>query len=138
MNLAVRQDEETGEFELAGEPCRADIRGALYLGDTRVLVVSDLHLEKGAARARRGRLLPPYDTAATLTLLERSLALFDPEAVICLGDSFDDAGGASAMPDIFRERLTRLMAGATGSGSRAITTPIRPKVWAAPRCARWP
>jgi DNA ligase-associated metallophosphoesterase len=111
MNLAVRQDEETGEFELAGEPCRADIRGALYLVDTRVLVVSDLHLEKGAARARRGRLLPPYDTAATLTLLERSLALFDPEAVICLGDSFDDAGGASAMPALFRDRLASLMAG---------------------------
>ena len=111
MNLAVRQDEETGEFELAGEACRADIRGALYLVDARVLIVSDLHLEKGAAKARRGRLLPPYDTAATLALLERSLALFDPEAVVCLGDSFDDAGGASAMPDLFRERLMRLMEG---------------------------
>lgn len=111
MNVAVRQDETTGEFELAGEACRADIRGALYLVDARVLVVSDLHLEKGAAKARRGRLLPPYDTAATLTLLERSLKLFDPQAVICLGDSFDDAGGASAMPPVFRDRLAGLMGG---------------------------
>lgn len=111
MNLAVRRDEMPSEFELAGEACRADIRGALYLVDARVLVVSDLHLEKGAARARRGSLLPPYDTAATLALLERSLDLFSPEAVICLGDSFDDAGGAGAMPDIYRERLSALMAG---------------------------
>jgi len=111
MNLAVRQDEVTSEFDLAGEACRADIRGALFLADARILVVSDLHLEKGAAKARRGCLLPPYDTVATLALLERSLDLFSPEAVICLGDSFDDAGGAGAMPDIYREKLSTLMAG---------------------------
>ncbi|MGY6706827.1 MAG: ligase-associated DNA damage response endonuclease PdeM [Rhizobiaceae bacterium] len=110
MNLAVRQDEVTSEFELAGEVCRADIRGALFLVDARILVVSDLHLEKGAAKARRGCLLPPYDTVATLALLERSLALFAPTAVICLGDSFDDAGGAGAMPEIFRDKLAALMA----------------------------
>ena len=33
MNLAVRQDEVRAEFDLAGEACRADIRGALYLVD---------------------------------------------------------------------------------------------------------
>jgi uncharacterized protein len=111
MNLALRQDEATGEFEVAGEVCLADIRGALYLADSRVLVVSDLHLEKGAAKARRGRLLPPYDTAATLDLLERSLRRFEPATVICLGDSFDDAGGAGEMPEPYRERLAGLMAG---------------------------
>ncbi|NMG41042.1 ligase-associated DNA damage response endonuclease PdeM [Chelativorans sp. ZYF759] len=111
MNLAVRREETSGEFELAGEACRADIRGALFLVDARVLIVSDLHLEKGAAKARRGHLVPPYDTAATLNLLERSLALFDPRSVICLGDSFDDAGGSSAMPRLFRDRLATLMAG---------------------------
>ena len=43
-----------------------DRRGALWLPEPRLLVVSDLHLEKGSSFARRGMLLPPYDTGATL------------------------------------------------------------------------
>ena len=33
--------------------------------------VSDLHLEKGSSFARRGMLVPPYDTAATLAAARR-------------------------------------------------------------------
>ncbi len=50
----------------------ADLAGALFWEDERLLVVSDLHLEKGSSFARRGVLLPPFDTAATLGALERS------------------------------------------------------------------
>ena len=49
---------------------------SIFRGATS-LVVSDLHLEKGAAFARRGSLVPPYDTAATLDRLsarDRSLS----------------------------------------------------------------
>ena len=41
--------------------------GALWWADTRMLVVADLHLEKGSSFARRGQLIPPYDTFETLT-----------------------------------------------------------------------
>ena len=34
-----------------------------------MLLVADLHLEKGSTFAARGVLLPPYDTAATLARL---------------------------------------------------------------------
>ena len=44
----------------------ADCAGALYWPEEGVLLVADLHLEKGSSFARRGTLLPPYDTAATL------------------------------------------------------------------------
>ena len=44
----------------------ADLSGALFWEEQRLLVVSDLHLEKGSSFAARGVLLPPYDTAATL------------------------------------------------------------------------
>ena len=44
----------------------ADLSGALFWHEQRLLVVSDLHLEKGSSFAARGMLLPPYDTAATL------------------------------------------------------------------------
>ena len=40
----------------------ADLSGALFWDEQRLLVVSDLHLEKGSSFATRGVLLPPYDT----------------------------------------------------------------------------
>ena len=68
----------------------ADLSGALYWEDARLLVVSDLHLEKGSSFAERGVLLPPYDTAATLARLNDVIARHDPQTVIALGDSFHD------------------------------------------------
>ena len=58
-----------GAFSLHGEAVLPDVSGALWLADHAALVVSDLHFEKGSAYARRGVLLPPYDTAATLARL---------------------------------------------------------------------
>ncbi len=68
----------------------ADLSGALFWEDERLLVVSDLHLEKGSSFATRGVLLPPYDTVATLSRLAAVIARHDPRMVIALGDSFHD------------------------------------------------
>jgi DNA ligase-associated metallophosphoesterase len=68
----------------------ADLSGALFWQEERLLIVSDLHLEKGSSFARRGVLLPPYDTAATLNCLGAVIARHDPRRVIALGDSFHD------------------------------------------------
>jgi DNA ligase-associated metallophosphoesterase len=70
-----------------------DPAGALWLPDSRTLVVADLHLEKSSSFARHGMLLPPYDTGATLLLLAGLVARREPRRVICLGDSFHDRGG---------------------------------------------
>ena len=43
--------------------------GALWWADERLLAVADLHLEKGSSFARRGQMLPPYDTGETLARL---------------------------------------------------------------------
>ena len=102
---------QTAEIELEGAHAVCDPLGALYLPDSTTLVVSDLHLEKGAAYARRGALLPPYDTALTLRLLEMVLARYRPARVISLGDSFHDGVGASYLPEIFEDTLRSLMAG---------------------------
>ena len=51
---------------IAGVALIADISGALFWDEQSLLVVSDLHLEKGSSFAARGMLLPPYDTVATL------------------------------------------------------------------------
>ena len=52
----------------------ADLSGALFWKEQSVLVVSDLHLEKGSSFATRGVLLPPYDTVATLGRLAAVIA----------------------------------------------------------------
>ena len=94
-----------GEFDEApltvcGKPLIADASGALYWPGEKLLIVADMHLEKGSAAAARGHLLPPYDTAETLTRLEASIERFEPERVALLGDSFHDAGALDRLhPD---------------------------------------
>jgi uncharacterized protein len=86
---------------VAGVTLAADLSGALFWEEERLLVVSDLHLEKGSSFANRGVLLPPYDTAATLGRLGAVIARHDPRTVIALGDSFHDrdAHGRLSAPD---------------------------------------
>ena len=89
----------------------ADPAGGLYWPDEALLVVADLHLEKGSAFAARGVLLPPYDTVATLSRLAMLIERYAPRLVIALGDSFHDGGGPSRMADISRAALHVLQRG---------------------------
>ncbi len=104
---------ETGicSTHLAGVELQCDLSGCLFWPEESLLVVSDLHLEKGASFARRGSMLPPYDTAATIAVLAARIARFAPKRVISLGDSFHDATASEAMPEVFRLRLRDMMAG---------------------------
>lgn len=91
----------------------ADRSGALYWQDERLLIVADLHLEKGSAFARRGQMLPPYDSRATLTRLAAVVAAYEPRTVVALGDSFHDAGGASRLAATDLALLASLQEGRT-------------------------
>lgn len=88
-----------------------DPLGGLYLPESGTLVVSDLHLEKGSAFARRGMMLPPYDTLATLRILEAVIARHNPAIVISLGDNFHDRIGSAAMPESFRQMIAAMAHG---------------------------
>lgn len=101
----------TAEFDFGGVAMICDWAGCLYLAGERTLVVSDLHLEKGATLAARGRLIPPYDTRATLRMLARQIAHWQPCTVVSLGDSFHDGEASGRMPETFREELKALMKG---------------------------
>ena len=96
---------------VAGVALVADPAGALYWPDEGLLVVADLHLEKGSAFATRGVLLPPYDTATTLARLARLIERYAPRLVIALGDSFHDGSGPSRMSGRDRAALTALQRG---------------------------
>lgn len=111
-NPAASQTQSAcAEIFLGGENALCDPLGALYLPASRVLVVSDLHLEKGAAHARRGQMLPPYDTLATLRLLDMVISRHDPRVVISLGDNFHDRRGSEFMPEIFRGMIETMARG---------------------------
>src|ERR1700753_2170228 len=88
----------------------ADLSGALFWEDLRLLVVSDLHLEKGSSFAARGVLLPPYDTVATLSRLAAAISRHDPKTVIALGDSFHDRSAHQRLSAADREALSALQA----------------------------
>lgn len=103
--------EEVTRIVISGVDAICDPLGALFLPKSRTLIVSDLHLEKGAAFARLGMMLPPYDTLATLRLLEAVVERHDPATIISLGDSFHDRSGSALMPDAFRTTIEKLSRG---------------------------
>jgi DNA ligase-associated metallophosphoesterase len=94
-------------FTVNGAMLRADPTGALFWPERSLLVVADLHFEKGSHFARKGQLLPPYDTRDTIDRLARVLQRFSPRRVVCLGDSFHDGDAASRLADAEAERLRR-------------------------------
>lgn len=104
---------EVQEIELGGVAVVADRSGALYWPAERLLIVADLHLEKGSAAARRGNLLPPYDTAETLRRLGEAIGRFGPARVVALGDSLHDQGAAKRLGEADRRVLADLQAGRT-------------------------
>ncbi len=101
----------SARIAINGVAAICDPLGGLYLPDLDILVVSDLHLEKGSAFARRGMMLPPYDTLATLRILEAVIARHDPKTVISLGDNFHDRVGSALMPDQFRGMIETMARG---------------------------
>jgi uncharacterized protein len=124
-----KPDDPTTEIDLAGTTAVLDLSGALYLPDADALVVADLHLEKGSAFARRGLMLPPYDTRETLRALAGVLDRYAPRTVIALGDSFHDRGGPDRLGPDDRRALAGLQAGRswlwiTGNHDRALPSDI--------------
>lgn len=101
----------TAEVTITGVTVAMDCRGALYWPEERVLVIADLHLEKGSSFARRGVLLPPYDTAESLARMAGVIARFAPRAVIALGDSFHDKKGSTRIASADRSALVELQRG---------------------------
>ncbi|MEN6542529.1 ligase-associated DNA damage response endonuclease PdeM [Parvibaculum sp.] len=110
-----RREKET-EHWLHAAPalrvCGAELtvlpEGAVWWERERMLVVADLHLEKGSAFAARGIALPPYDTRATLGRLDALIARFAPSRLVALGDSFHDLDAEARMSAEDAELLSGL------------------------------
>ncbi|MFG1397850.1 ligase-associated DNA damage response endonuclease PdeM [Roseixanthobacter pseudopolyaromaticivorans] len=98
---------------LAGAEMVLDPAGALAWPERGLLAVADLHLEKASAFARRGQMLPPYDTADTLARLEALVDRWAPAVVLALGDTLHDRWAQERIAPRTRERLAALQRGRT-------------------------
>jgi DNA ligase-associated metallophosphoesterase len=98
-------------IELAGHTLLPVAAGALYWEAEDTLLVADLHLEKGAAFAARGMMLPPYDTRSTLRRLADCMDVFMPRRVVALGDSFHRSDLAGRLHEEDRDELAALQQG---------------------------
>ena len=98
-------------IRLAGHEMVADVSGALHLPRERALIVADLHLEKSSSFARRGMLLPPYDTSLTLARLAGVIARLSPRVIVALGDSFHDRAAHERLRAHDRAARAAMMAG---------------------------
>lgn len=110
MSAPLRNTGYTLQLHLRGELFTPLAQGALWWPAQRTLIVSDLHLEKGSSYAAGGQFLPPYDTSATLKLVEALVDEFDPDCVISLGDSFHDPRAEARLSPAERLRIRALTA----------------------------
>ena len=69
---------DDGYVILNGAAVRFDPAGVLHWPEEDLVVVADLHLEKGSSHAVRGSFVPPYDTRATLARLEAAMRRLKP------------------------------------------------------------
>ncbi len=94
--------------EVNGESFMLDPSGALFWSAERTLIFADLHFEKGSSLARRGALLPPYDTRETLRRMRDAIDRHRPSRIVALGDSFHDREAAQRLGDEERAMLRAL------------------------------
>lgn len=87
--------------------------GALWIKASAVLIVADLHLEKGSSFAAGGQMLPPYDTRETVMRLRAEVECLSPRLLIFLGDTFHDAGAEGRLEECDHARLEALASGRT-------------------------
>jgi hypothetical protein len=118
-----------------GEKLLAHPMGALFAPRRGALIVADLHFEKGSSFARRGVFLPPYDTRATLMRLAALCRIFDPAAVISLGDAFHDDGAETRLAEEDAEMLAGLIAGRKWIWILGNHDPAPPRRFAGETCA---
>ena len=113
----------------------ADRSGALWHPGERMLIVSDLHLEKGSSYARSGQLVPPYDTIATLNRLGAVAARLAPRRIVFLGDAFHDARAGERLPHEAVVAIDALGAGRDLIWIAGNHDPLPPAQLAGERCA---
>ena len=83
--------------------------GGIFWQDEEILILADLHLEKGSGFREQNNFLPPYDTLETLSLLQETIKNLSPKKVLLLGDSMHDSQSFHRMPLHLKKYLEAIM-----------------------------
>lgn len=105
----LSEDGQIGVISFAGHPLQLDAAGVVYWPEFDTLLFADLHFEKGSYFAQDGQFLPPYDTASTCSDMRAVLEKYNPQSVICLGDSFHDVAAEQRMSAEDMDCLSQLV-----------------------------
>lgn len=101
---------KTKEISFGDQTFEILANGLLYWPTEKIMVVSDLHLEKGSFYgAKSGQFLPPHDSVASLEVLVQTLQAFDVERLIFLGDNFHDYDGFARLENAAKTLLSDLI-----------------------------
>ena len=92
-------------FKFAGHMFVVDSRSAVYWIEKDLLIVSDLHIEKGSYLGQYANPIPHYDSRKTLSSLLTLIADYEPSTLVSLGDSFHDINAYGRMQNDERELL---------------------------------
>ncbi len=103
-------DNQPAPCRFGGHDWLVDGRGVLFWPRHRMLIVSDLHLEKGSFLRRYGHSIPALDTHDTINRLQAVCKDYAPDVVICLGDSFHDRQAELRLRQEDKARLNQLCA----------------------------
>jgi DNA ligase-associated metallophosphoesterase len=93
----------------AGNKLLLDASGALVWPQHNMIIFSDLHLEKGSFLSQFAHPLPRFDSADTISRMATTMANYECEHVVCLGDSLHDANAASRMQSQDLDSLNELV-----------------------------
>ncbi len=96
------------QLRVAGAMLTVLPEGALWWERESMLIVADLHFEKGSSFAARGITLPPYDTRATIGRLSALVGRWKPQSLVALGDSFHDRAAEARMDETDARALEAL------------------------------
>lgn len=108
-----KQTQQRMPCVFAGESFVMDARGVLFWPTQSMLIVSDLHFEKGSFLQQFAHPIPAYDTLDTLSRLEAIVHEYQPEQVVCLGDSFHDRHAGHRLSQADRQKIAQLCARVT-------------------------
>lgn len=106
----LKNKSDRGELtiQFAGYPFILSSLNALYWPAEEMLVVADLHLEKGSYFARRGNLLPVYDSLDSLNRIAKLCKKYHPKKLLSLGDNIHDKNAFQRMAEANLDLLLKI------------------------------
>jgi DNA ligase-associated metallophosphoesterase len=97
---------------LAQQHLLLDALGVAFWPKQNLLIFSDLHFEKGSFLSQFANPLPQLDTLDTIKRMQACLDLFQPEQVVCLGDSLHDGNAINRMRQQYIDEINLMVSGA--------------------------